>query len=663
MRWIIRIVGTLVVLVVVAVGAFLLVPAERIAGLAADRFKAATGRTLTIEGPVRATLWPRTGVRVQDVTVANPDWAGSAPLLQAGSVEVGVPLSVLFGGEVRIERLEVREAVLTLVRDAGGAESWDLIGGGGNGAGDGGDDAPSGPLPIEYALLNGAEINFQDRGSGSDWQLRAVDLEARLPDPAGELDVSGSALIGGQAVSLDAQVDRMDDLLAGTLAPVTAEVASGGTRLSLEGRVDLDPAAFEGRASAVSSDRFALLQAFGVAPPDLPAGLGSESVDVTAAVTLAPAGTIHLRDIVADLDGNRLSGAIDVDPTGERPMVTANLAAESLDLTSISRKGQGGETALVSETGWGREEIDVSGLFVADADVTLSTGPIILGDATLDEVRAKIALDRGRAVITLQPLVAYGGLVTGDVVVNGRGGLSARATLDLVGLQMQPLLTEFADWDRLLGQADATLRLLGVGNTAQALVESLEGSLSLTLGPGQIEGLDLAGMIRTLDLSHRGEGAATVFDGATATLDVVDGVGTGEMSLEAPLLTSTGSGTVDLGAQTLDWRLVPTLRNPEVTVPVVIRGPWDDPDIRPDLEWLGRQRLEEERRALESRAREEAEALRARAEDELRQQADRLRDRVAEELDVAPEVLDERPVEDVIRERVENELIDLLLGR
>ncbi|MEM7491557.1 MAG: AsmA family protein, partial [Pseudomonadota bacterium] len=466
MRWIIRIVGTLVVLVAIFAGAALLVPTERIAGLAADRFEAATGRTMRIDGPVRATLWPGLAVRMERITVANPDWAGDAPLLDAGRVEVGVPLSAIWGGPVRIETLEIRDAVVTLVRDVGGAESWDLARPGGGSGGGGGSHGGSTLVPVERAFLAGAEVVYEDRAAGTGWRLRAVDLEARLPDAAGALDLVGSALIGGQAVAMEAQVARLAALLDGKLTPLSATFSSGGTVLSVAGRGDLTPA-FEGRTDIASTDGFAMLDAFGWTVPDLPDGLGARSVDMAGDLTLASAGTVHLRDLSAVLDGNTLAGDVDIDPSGERPRVTATLAAEALDLTGLSRKGQGGETALVAETGWAREGIDVSGLFAVDGDVALATGPVTLGDAVIDETRAVVVLDRGRAVVSLQPVAAYGGTVTGEVVVNGRGGLSVRAGLDLAGLRMQPFLTAFAGWDRLIGTADARIDLLGAGDTAQ----------------------------------------------------------------------------------------------------------------------------------------------------------------------------------------------------
>ena len=53
MRWIVRSVAALVLLVVLGAVAVLLIPAEKIAGLAVSRFNALTGRELVIEGAVR----------------------------------------------------------------------------------------------------------------------------------------------------------------------------------------------------------------------------------------------------------------------------------------------------------------------------------------------------------------------------------------------------------------------------------------------------------------------------------------------------------------------------------------------------------------------------------------------------------------------------------
>lgn len=647
----------------------ILVPTDRIASLAAERFEASTGRAMSISGPVRATLWPHIGVRAEGIEIANAPWSEQGPMLKADAMDIGVSLGSIFGDRIVVETLEVTSAKLLLERRADGSGNWEMTA-----AAPAASQsqtsvpdaspiaAPARAISVDRAVLSGAEVTFVDHGADTAVNLRAVDLTASIPDLEGEVEISGSALMNGTAISGQMRVGSIRALTDGDLTPLTVTLTSGGTTLSLDGRADIDPLSFEGALTVSSSDRFALLRAVEMAALDLPEGLGRDRIEVKSTLTLAPAGSLHLRGLDITLDSNTLSGAADIFPGEERPKIRATLAAPTLNLTGLSRQGQGGESALVAETGWGREAIDVSGLFAADADVTFTSGAITLGDAALDQVAMALTLDRGRAVVTLQPVVAYGGTVTGDIVVNGRGGLSSRANLDLAGLQMQPFLTEFADFDRFVGQADVTLRLLGVGNTAQALVDSLDGSVAFKVGRGEILGLDVGGMIRTLDTSYKGEGQKTIFDGISASFAVAEGIATGDdLSLSAPLLASTGAGSIDLGAQTLNYRLMATLRrnvdSEGVTVPILITGPWGDPRIRPDLEWLARQELEararEEAAKLEARVRSEAEAARARAEAEAR-------NKIAEELEVDPDSLGSREaIEAAIKDRVGEQLLEL----
>lgn len=664
MKWLFRIAVTLVTLVLLAGLALFLVPTERVAQLAADRFAETTGRDLTFGGPVKATLWPHIGVRAEDVEVANAGWSSEGPMLQAETLEVGIAIGSLFGGDIRVQTLSLDGAVIVLERRADGRANWEFASRAGvNTAA----TVPSDPaevrgLSIDEAVLTGGDITWIDHGTDARLRLRAVDLETGLRDLDSPLRVTGSALLEGQAISMEASVEAARPLLDGALTPVAMTLRAGETALRVDGRADLDPPSFEGRIEATSSDRFRIARIFDVEVPDLPQGLGRGLIALKSALTLAPAGTLHLRDMVIDLDRNRFTGALDIDPNGERPRIVGNLATEGLNLDALSQQGQGGETALVSETGWGHEEIDVSGLFAADGELTLASGPITIGDATLDELRARITIERGRMVATLQPLLAYGATVTGDFIVNGRGGLSTRIDLQMSGLQMQPVLTAFADFDRWVGQADVAVNVLGVGQTSQAIVESLNGSASFRMGRGELLGLDIPGMVRTLDLGFRGEGQKTVFDSFAGSFQIADGILRGEdLSLTAPFLTLRGAGRAALGPQTINYRLQPTLRQDEesggITVPITIEGPWSDPRIRPDLEFLARQRLEAERAELEARARAEAEAARDRAEAAARA-------RLAEELEVAPEDLTNREaVEDAIKERVEEQLLDLLLNR
>jgi AsmA protein len=195
------------------------------------------------------------------------------------------------------------------------------------------------------------------------------------------------------------------------------------------------------------------------------------------------------------------------------------------------------------------------------------------------------------------------------------------------------------------------------------LMRSLSGDGSLALGTGALRGLDLAGMIRTLDLSHQGAGAQTVFDGVTAGFTIADGVlSNADLVLDAPWGQVMGQGRVDLGAQQLNYRLTPRVSTggdgSTIRVPILVSGPWSAPVIRPDLAYLAEQELAVERAKLEAEAQARLDAERARLETEARARANALLG-----TDLGPDsTLDDArgAVEQRLREEAEQQLLRLL---
>ena len=656
MRWIKRLAIGVLALVALAVGALFVVPTERIARLATDQFEQATGRALTINGSVRPTVFPSLGVRIEDVAMANADWSAQGPMLAAARLDVSVGLMDLLGGTVSVDRLELVDPVVLLERAADGRVNWDVAPktaapSGATTTGGGSTTLPEISL-AEARIING-KVTFIDAQADAQHRVEALDLTMTLPSFQGRAEASGSALYNGAAVTFDAGLDGIAGLLNGDLTPIEAQVAVGGTTASVTGSFGMSPLGFEGQLTAQSTERATLFAALGQAAPDLPSGFGRDQITLQTGLTLATEGSLHLRDMTLGLDGNSLRGDVDVFPGDQRPKVVATLDSPGLDLSALAAQsgGEAGASAApTTNSGWSNAPIDVSALGLADAEIVLTTGAIGLGDATLDAVSARLVLDRARAVITLAPIRAYGGSITGEVIVNGRGGLSSRVNLALSGLQTQPLLTEFLDFERLLGQADVSVNVLGVGTSMAALMSSLEGSGNVSVGRGEILGLDLAGMMRNFDLNFQGEGARTIFDGITGQFSLTQGVlNTDDLTLAAPLLEALTQGQVNIGAQNLDLTVVPVLlQNAEgagISVPLRITGPWSAPRIRPDLEAATLQQLNIDGAAIEDNARSA------------------LQQKLAEELDVAPEgVTDGQSIEDAVKDRVEDKVRDALGG-
>lgn len=661
MRWIFRVIGLLVVLVAVAVAAIFLVPAERIANLAARQFEAETGRALTITGSVRPTVWPSLGARIEGVTLANVAGSSAGPMFSAATVDLGVDLSALIGGSLAVRRFEVSQPVITLERAANGRGNWvfDGLGGaaeagaaeaGGAGAAGAG-AAGAGGMPaisLDRAVITGARLRFIDHAAGTDVTVAGVDIDLRMPDASGPADLILSARHGGQTGRIEARVGSVSGLFAGEVVAIRATLSSDGIQTSFDGRAGLAPLAAEGRISFEASRLAPALALAGVTGVE-PLPEGARPLTLGGQVTLAPAGSVHLRDGVLGVGNNRIRAALDLVTSGERPSLTGEISADALDLRPFTT---GGAAAPETDSaGWPTARIDASALGLMDARVGLALGPVQTGYGDLTSVRGALVIERSRGVLELAEVRAFDGTMTGQVVANNRSGLSVGGTLRLRGVQLLPLLRQAAAFERLAGTAAMDIRFLGAGASVDAIMRSLEGEGRFDFSAGEIIGFDLAGMLRNLDASYVGAGNRTIFDSLTGSFAMQNGVLRNEdLALAASLVTVAGRGVVNLGDQVLDYRVTPeAMRNAQtgdaLRVPLLITGPWSAPRFRLDLEGLAEARLAEERARLEAAARTEA----ARIEAEARA---RLEQRVQEELGVTRQ--EGQSTEDALRQGVED---------
>lgn len=656
MRLIKALVAVVSGLIVLVLLALFLIPTQRIAQIAAQQFEAATGRSLIIAGDVSPSFYPVIGASAEQVSISNADWAGDTPLLRAERMEIGLDLAALIRGDIQIERVILQAPMLDLRRNAQGQGNWEF---------DRARATPDSPAPdtetddrrprqvsLALAQIENGQMRFRDDGAQTDLTLDALAAELRLPALAGPATLSGTARLNGQPLALSAQVTNAQSFLSGTVTALTLEGRLAGAEFAFDGRAGLENLTAEGRARADIPALRPLMQALGTQGDEmdatyLPLGFQGQ-------VTRTADGALYAREARLRAGGLRLSGAADLTPGRARPMLRGQFSGDVIDL----RSADGGSGAAAGPQGWSRARIDASALGLVDAEIGLTLAGLRTDAVTLGATRLGVSIDNARAVADIHDAALFGGRLSGQLVANNRAGLSVRADLRARNIALLPLLTELADFRRLQGNADIDINLLGVGNSVDAIMNSLRGDGAIRFDQGEIIGLDLAGMLRNLDLSYMGEGTRTVYDSITGSFTVQDGVlRNDDLRLSASRLSVTGRGSVGIGARNLDYRIVPVALRGEdeelLRVPLMITGPWAEPRFRLDLEALAREQLRLEQERLEDIAREEARRLEERARREAAERLER-------ELGVEREE-DER-LEDTLRRGVEEELGRRLRG-
>jgi AsmA protein len=619
-RWLFRLFGLVIVLAIVLAVSILMLPGERIARIAADQISALTGREVTLQGDTTVTFYPVLGISTGQVTVANAPWSDARPMFVAQSLKIGVEPQALFGGEIRITGLEAVDPTILLERSADGAANWKI---GVDGVASSGQDesgsAVSKPLALtlDRALITNANLTYINHATGDRVAMPSMDFALRWPDYEGTAQFDVTLRPEGEAVSVSGHLEDVGNFIAGGVSVLEVTVSAPGGTASFSGRVGAEPQ-IGGRLIADFGSTVRVFSALGLPAPNIPSGLG-RAISGETDFFVTPDMRISLRDTKLALDGNHVTGAVDVFLSGDKPRFKAKLDAGMLDLKGLSADegtsgGEGGAKAF----GWSAAPIDADALALADGEIALVADSVDLGSFNLGTTSTLVTLTRSRLVFELREVQAYDGSTSGQFVLNNRSGLSVGGDLAARGINLEALLSDAIGVSRFAAKADGNLKFLGIGNSLHAIMSSFSGEGALKTERGVISGFDLDRLMRSGD----GTGGTTVFDSLSATFNMKDGNLLNEdLLLTLPLAKAEGEGRIGLGAQDIDYLFTPVLLEGEnrrsIAIPVRIRGPWSNPRITPDLEKAIDLNFEEEKARLEQRLEEEREALEAKANDEV----------------------------------------------
>ena len=614
-----------------AAAGLMLLPKERIAKVASAEMSKALGREVLISGDIGLSVWPVLGVKTGPVQIAGPEW-DAAPLLKAEALSIGVGAAAALKREIEIRRVELVSPEINLITAKDGRVSWAF---GESTEAAGATEGSTGvtPFSLARATVTGGTVLIDDRRAGTREKLTGLDVALSMPKLAGPATLKLSGLRGGAALSLEGTVGNARDLIAGKLTPVTARFEAAGGSARFEGRMSQALEA-EGQMSLSTSSTSTFMQSLGLGAAELPRGMG-QAIDMTGQVTFSGGEIVNLRGMTLKLDQNTLTGDADIRLGGAKPQITAKLAAGALDFASLA--AEGGSGGGESSAGWSKTTIDASGLAAVNAEVSLAVQSLDAGMIKLGASSLGVSLDNSRLVLKLPKATGYGGQISGEFVVNNRGGLSVGGNLNILQADVKSLLVDLMGVERLSGKGDGFVKFLGSGRNLDAIMNSLSGNGGLAMAGGTISGLDLNGLMGT----GNGTKGTTVFDKLGASFDIKAGVLSNDnLNMTLPRIAATGKGVVGLGAQTINYVFTPVAlkasSGKDLAFHVKIYGPWSNPKIIPDLS-----------AAIDLNFKEKKEEVKQKANDAIKK-------KVEQELGVS--VGEGQSVEDAVKQGVEDKL-------
>jgi AsmA protein len=618
---------TIVVLIALAFGGLFalakLAPVERIKAEIKVAVKEKTGRDLDFSD-AEIVFWPNIGVSLKNVTFGNAAWGQEKNMATLGAMDVSLAVMPLLERRVEVKKFILQEPVIHLEKSKDGTANWDF-----GSAVAASDKKESGGASAaddmsfsfsKFEIKNGS-LTYADRATGTVETVSGLDVVLDFPSLDAAMKVDAGMIYNGRKLALKADIEEPKALLAGKASKGSAVIRTDDMVAELAGALATSGTFL--RDGTIKADISSLSKLAAWAGGKAEEKLPFEKVSFQSAATLTDAKLV-LTKAALKLDEVEASGDVTVGYAGAKPDIHARLTVNKLNLDRFVA----GDAAAVekpvpsgaSGDDWDTAPIDFSGLNAVNADLVLKTGGFSLKGTDVGASTLTAVLKDGALKASSSEASLFGGIFSSDIALNASSALSL--AFKMAGVQAKPVLTTFADFEKLSGTADATVNVTSSGKSQKDIVGNLSGQGSAVFKNGSLTGIDVVNIAKMLQskLDNMGVGEGkTDFVELGGTFTITRGVAHNEdLKMRGPLVQLTGKGDVDLPKKYVAYRIIPVLTASSgvddakgLKVPVDIKGKFSDIKIRPDYAGMIRGVLEnpEELKSTLKSAKEQGKAL------------------------------------------------------
>jgi len=548
------------------------VPAQIVASSLSRQLEASTGLRLKNVGFAKLAVLPELGLALEDVSVEEA--ASGQPVFSTKRARAGFAVTNLLTGQIRITDIALSGSTVYVGNWKGGPSAH----------------RPT-PQPSEGAAKR--EENFARMFAVE--QLTADDCTVILDNgrERTELRLDSARLTSTLSPSQDLLTTKFDARSGPNAMQLSATVASPA--LLLEQKPVRVEATIE------------------------PSGAWRSRATIAGNLQIA-GPVLKMDEIQGTFDRGRVVGSLSVSFARAKPFIDADLDVEKLDLTNIApvtrtpraaapqtqtKTGGGradtGDGGGVRDGGWSDQTIAFGGLRLFEANARIGAREIVLEKVHLGPANLEATLLDDNLSIVLKRSDLYGGQGKGELTVDATQQTPRLALrFDLASVNILAILTDAANFSYVDGRGTAKFDLKSSGESPLALMSGLEGTASFLFQDGELRGLNLPQMLRSvletiLSGWQTNASERTKFSTFTASFRIKDGQArTEDVRFNGPLVRVNATGTANLVDQTLDFRLEPKLVTSagaqgsgadggSLGVAVLAKGKWSNPQIYADL--------------------------------------------------------------------------------
>ena len=479
-----------------------------------------TGHQVELLDNPQLGFWPVPHIELNRICVSSRQYPDTKPIVYADGMKADFSILSALSGEPSFSNFVLVRPVFTVEKFPEGTTSWTSDEGRipegiaiAEQRADGATDSAGRPVAMptdrlgEMRVENGT-FAWIDHGTEMEEKVTAINGTVSWPRLNSNMRVDIRGIFRGESAALElSSADPL--LLSGKSAQANIKLTAAPLDLTFEGMVNLsDKPFFAGTLSMASPSMRQTLQWAGT---EIKPGEAIGALSMEAEIQMRN-GRAMLNDLIVELEGNRGIGVLDFQENEDgTPGVSGTLAFNSLDIASFLRAftplPQSGEE--IAET------IDTSFLHQLTLDMRLSSQSATLGPLNLSNVAAAARIIEGRAVFDIGDAAAYGGRVSGRIMVaesGVQGGGEVKFSARDINLAQMLEALEVAG---PLPQGTATLNITLASRypTWATSLSDLNGKFEIAIADGSIPSFDLA-QFRELAASERFFGLTGISDGS-----------------------------------------------------------------------------------------------------------------------------------------------------
>jgi AsmA protein len=548
------------------------------------QIRAVTGLELVVKGPIEVSVFPGSYVSFHDVGLKGS--AASDPALRVDVLTANLRLPPLLLQRFEIADLMLLRPLIRVVREADGESNWTpFIQTIARTMTPGSDNQVS----FSEIRIQDGKLTYEDAGNHASEKLEDIDLSLAWPSISRSFAATGQFDWHGERIDGAISVSDFLAALSGDRSGLKARLSSAPLKLAFDGTVaNRTSAMMEGTLTVDTASLRNALQWTGQAPPAPGGGFGRFALKARANVVGA---SIALTNVNVELDGNVAEGVMTYSNNG-RQTLQATLAADTLDFTPYI------STFRLLASGardWNRQMFDLNSLSTTDLDMRLSAARVTVGLTKLGRTAFGANLRSGTLALSVGEAQVYGGIARGSFsVARADTAADVKAQFQFLDVDLAACASELFGVNRLSGRGNLNVSLAASGSSPFGLVQSLDGTATLTGHDGAITGFNVEQLLKRLERRPLSGGnirsGSTPFDNLTVALKFADGVATTEeVRMEGAASRVTLTGTASVPAREYNLKGVASLTangTASFELPFVVEGPWDDPLIYPDPESL-----------------------------------------------------------------------------